>query len=69
MLPYIVLAAAVIYFIIQGLGWLDDLADRQERHGRSGPWQEITPPEQTQDKRLEVFRQFLESDDGEADGQ
>jgi hypothetical protein len=67
MLPYIVLAAAAIYFILQGMGWLDDLADRRGREGGSGPWQEITPPGEAQNNRLEVFRQFLDSTDGDDD--
>jgi hypothetical protein len=44
MLPYIVLVAAAVFFIIRGIGWLDDLADRRGAAQKSSsPWQEVEP--------------------------
>jgi hypothetical protein len=65
MLPYIVLVAAAIYFIIQGIGWLDELAERRSSEGGKGPWQEVKPSGALNDKRLEVFREFLDPDDND----
>jgi hypothetical protein len=63
MLPYIVLVAAAVFFIIRGIGWLDDLADRRGAAQKSSsPWQEVEPSATSDDRRLEVFREFLDPD-------
>ena len=67
MLPYIVLVAAAIYFVIQGIGWLDELADRRSSAERKGHWEEVEPSGALGDKRLEVFREFLDPDDEDQD--
>jgi hypothetical protein len=67
MLPYVVLVAAALYFIVKGTGWLDDLADRRRSSVGSSPWQEIKRPEAVEDQRLEVFRQYLDPDSEEED--
>jgi len=64
MLPYIALGAALVYFILQGLGWLDELAARRSAPGGKGRWEEIKRPKATDEKRLEVFREFFDSDAG-----
>jgi len=67
MLPYIVLVAAALYFIVKGTGWLDELADRRRSSVGTSSWQEIKRPDPIEDKRLEVFRQYLDPDSEEGD--
>lgn len=68
MLPYIVFVAAAIFFIVRGVGLLDDLADRRSAaHKDSGPWHEIEHPATNDDRRLEVFREFLDPDRDQED--
>ena len=64
MLPYIALGAALIYFVLRGLGWLDDLGARRSGPGGKDRWEEIKRPQGPDEKRLEVFREFFDSDSG-----
>ena len=64
MLPYIVIILAVIYFVVKGTGFLDELAksrgaqdDPEEKSG----WRLLERMRNDSDmnRRLEVFKDFL----------
>jgi hypothetical protein len=63
MLPYIVIFAAILYFVLRGLGWIDELAVRRSRRPReqSSGARRIQQA-QEEARRLEVYKQFLEGD-------
>ncbi len=63
MLPYIVIFAAFLFFALRGMGWLDELADRQSRGSRKpSPKVQGILQDQEEARRLEVYKQFLEGD-------
>jgi hypothetical protein len=61
MLPYIVIFAAILFFVIRGLGWLDEFADWQNQRGR-GTSRRVRGKAASNEeaRRLEVYKQFLE---------
>ncbi len=60
MLPYVVLIAGVLFFVIRGLGWLDEFADRQNQRvkGSSRRARGIASSNE-EARRLEVYKRFL----------
>ena len=63
MLPYIVIFAAILYFVLRGLGWIDELAARRSRMPRDrSPVARGIQQAQEEARRLEVYKQFLEGD-------
>ena len=63
MLPYIVIFAAILYFLLRGLGWIDEFADRRSRKPRErSPGPRAIQQAQEEARRLEVYKQFLEGD-------
>jgi len=67
-LPFIVILAALMYFVASKAGWLDSMArwrgrPRPPRGRRSGTPLRPSPPESSDatPRRLEVFEEFLRS--------
>ena len=63
MLPYIVIFAAILYFVVRSLGWIDELAARRSMKPRErAPGVRAIQQSQEEARRLEVYKQFLEGD-------
>ncbi len=70
MLPYIVIILAVIYFVMKGTGFLDELAKSQRKQGdpeKQMGWRLLDRMRNDSDMnhRLEVFKDFLGDNDEE----
>ena len=64
MLPYIVIILAVIYFVMKGTGFLDELAKSRRTQGdpeEKPGWRLLERMRNDSDmnRRLEVFKDFL----------
>jgi hypothetical protein len=72
MLPYIVITLAVIYFVMKGTGFLDELARSQRKQDdpeKQMGWRLLdrTRNDSDMNHRLEVFKDFLGDNDEEED--
>ena len=61
MLPYLVIFAAILYFVFRGMGWIDELAERRSKPRRPSQGMRRLQAEE-EARRLEVYKQFLEGD-------
>jgi hypothetical protein len=74
MLPWIVLAMVVLFFLLQATGVLEQLrrtsAERKARPPTAPPKPVLQKPSEAVQKRLQVFEEFLEnlSDDDSPKG-
>jgi hypothetical protein len=65
MLAMIAITAAMVFFVLWGMGYLDDLqrrarARKEERRGSRRPQQEPKTRRRNMAERLEVFKRFIE---------
>lgn len=60
MLPYITLLAVLIFLLLKLSGFLDDLAQRAQNRDRQAPGRRRSAWDREIERRLEVFREFLE---------
>lgn len=73
MLPYIVVILAVVYFVMKGTGFLDELA--RSRRTQGDPEEQLgrrlldrMRNEKDMNRRLEVFKDFLGDNNEDEDG-
>lgn len=68
MLPYVVLFAALLFFVIRGQGWLDEIADRQKERMKKPARIERGKTNGVEEaRRLEVYKRFLENEEDPPD--
>lgn len=69
MLPYIVIIAAIVFFLLKRSGFFESLRTRDDKQKTRRQWGQRLMRELEQDpelnKRLEVFKDFLEDQQDE----
>jgi len=73
MLPFIVITLAVVYFVMKGTGFLDELAQSQRSQG--DPEEHMVRRfvdrmrnDADMNRRLEIFKEFLGENNEDEDG-